>query len=104
MLSARKVIAVVVLAGVVATGQAGAQQQGQAPAQRAVEPNAVAVDEYVPNQYLDPNLLAIQVRRAEDRILALEETNERLIRGYNDLAEKYNALREYLNTGVVLEQ
>lgn len=102
MLSASKMIAIAVLAGVVTTGQASAQQQG--PAQRAVEPNAVAVDEYVPNQYLDPNLLAIQVRRAEDRILALEETNERLIRGYNDLAEKYNALREYLNTGVVLEQ
>jgi hypothetical protein len=75
-----------------------------APAPRQIEPNAVRVDQYVSNEYLDPNLLAIQVRRAEDRILALEQTNERLIRGYNDLAEKYNALREYMNAGVVLEK
>lgn len=74
------------------------------PAQRPANPNPVAVEEYVPNQYLDPNLLAIQVRRQEDRILALEETNERLIRGYNDLAEKYNALREYMSAGAVLER
>ena len=39
------------------------------------------------------------MRRAEDRILALEQTNERLIKGYNDLAEKYKALLQYLDAG-----
>ena len=77
----------------------GGADQAQGPELKPVDPQAVDVDEYVPNQYLDPNLLAIQVRRAEDRILALEQTNERLIKGYNDLAAKYNALREYLDAG-----
>lgn len=82
----------------------GGAVHAQGPEQKPVDPQAVAVDEYVPNQYLDPNLLAIQVRRAEDRILALEQTNERLIKGYNDLAAKYNALREYLDAGAGQQQ
>lgn len=82
----------------------GGVVQAQGPAQNPVDPPAVDADEYVPNQYLDPNLLAIQVRRAEDRILALEQTNERLISGYNDLASKYNAMREYLDAGAVQQQ
>lgn len=82
----------------------GGAVHAQGPEQKPVDPQAVSVDEYVPNQYLDPNLLAIQVRRAEDRILALEQTNERLIKGYNDLAAKYNALREYLDAGAGPQQ
>jgi hypothetical protein len=70
---------------------ASAQQVG-----RPVGPKDVQADEYLPNEYLDPNLLAIQVRRAEDRILALEQTNEKLVKGYNDLAAKYNQLLEYV--------
>lgn len=82
----------------------GGVTYAQGPELKPVDPKAVEVDEYVPNQYLDPNLLAIQVRRAEDRILALEQTNERLIKGYNDLAAKYNALREYLDTSAGQQQ
>lgn len=93
MQNAVKLVAIAVFA----CAFSGAVSAQEGPEQRAVEPDAVAVDEYVPNQYLDPNLLAIKVRRAEDRILALEQTNERLIKGYNDLAEKYNKLREYLD-------
>lgn len=100
MQNARNLIAGLSLVGLFGTGAAYAQE---GPQQRAVEPNAVIVDEYVPNQYLDPNLLAIQVRRAEDRILALEQTNERLVKGYNDLAEKYNQLREYLDSRASLQ-
>lgn len=94
-MQAKKLIAAVVFGSMVFAGAVYAQ----GPELKPVDPKAVDVDEYVPNQYLDPNLLAIQVRRAEDRILALEQTNERLIKGYNDLAVKYNALREYLDTG-----
>lgn len=92
MQNAKQLIASLLIACVFA----GAATAQDGPAGRVVEPDEVGVDEYVPNQYLDPNLLAIQVRRAEDRILALEQTNERLVRGYNDLAEKYNALLEYM--------
>lgn len=82
------------IAGAVALSIAlpvSAQQVG-----RPVGPKDVQADEYLPNEYLDPNLLAIQVRRAEDRILALEQTNEKLVKGYNDLAAKYNQLLEYV--------
>lgn len=98
-MQAKKLIAAVALS--MAFGGAA---YAQGPEQRPVDPQAVDVEEYVPNQYLDPNLLAIQVRRAEDRILALEQTNERLIKGYNDLAAKYNALREYLDAGARQQQ
>lgn len=98
-MQAKKLIAAVVLSLVF-----GGAAHAQGPEQRPVDPQVVDVEEYVPNQYLDPNLLAIQVRRAEDRILALEQTNERLIKGYNDLAAKYNALREYLDAGARQQQ
>ena len=68
----------------------------EAQTARPVDPPAVKTDEYLPNEYLEPTLLAIQVRRSEDRILALEQTNEKLVKGYNDLAQKYNELVEYL--------
>ena len=96
----KQVIAALVLGTLVF----GVAAHAQGPELKPVDPQIVDVDEYVPNQYLDPNLLAIQVRRAEDRILALEQTNERLIKGYNDLASKYNALREYLDTGAQAQQ
>ena len=96
MQAAKKLIFIVVLGSLLAGGLVHAQE---GPGQKPVDPKAVEVDSYVPNDYLDPNLLAIQVRRAEDRILALEQTNERLIKGYNDLAEKYNALLQYLDAG-----
>ena len=99
-MQAKKLIAAVAFGSMVFAGAVHAQ----GPELKPVDPQAVDVDEYVPNQYLDPNLLAIQVRRAEDRILALEQTNERLIKGYNDLAAKYNALREYLDAGTGQQQ
>lgn len=89
----------VIVTAVLALGLFGGSALAEGPQNRPVDPQAVEVDEYVPSQYLDPNLLAIQVRRAEDRILALEQTNERLVKGYNDLASKYNALRDYLDAG-----
>jgi len=96
MQAAKKLIFIAALTSLLVGGPIHAQQ---GPDQKPVDPEAVEVDTYVPNDYLDPNLLAIQVRRAEDRILALEQTNERLIKGYNDLAEKYNALLQYLDAG-----
>ncbi|WP_299592494.1 hypothetical protein [uncultured Tateyamaria sp.] len=78
----------------VATANLANAQQG--PAQRAIEPDTVQVDEYMANEYFDPNLLAIKVKRAEDRILALEENVELLTTRYNDLAGRYNDLLTYL--------
>lgn len=68
-------------------------------ATEAVEPPAVGVSDYIPPENLDPNLMAIQIKRLEDRVLALEQTNERLVDRVRVLTENYNALVEYLKGG-----
>lgn len=62
---------------------------------KTVEPPSVKVSDYIPPENLDPNLMAIQIKRLDDRILALEQTNERLVERVRVLTENYNALVEY---------
>lgn len=64
-----------------------------------VGPPSVGVSDYIPPENLDPNLMAIQIKRLEDRILALEQTNERLVDRVRVLTENYNALVEFLKSG-----
>lgn len=63
---------------------------------QTVEPPTVGVQDYIPPENLDPNLMAIQIKRLEDRVLALEQTNERLVERVRVLTENYNALVQYL--------
>lgn len=67
-------------------------------AQQQVSPPATVTEDYIPPQNLDPNLMAIQIKRLEDRVLALETTNERLVDRIQVLTEKFNTLIEYLNS------
>lgn len=68
-------------------------------AKDGVEPPSVGVSDYIPPENLDPNLMAIQIKRLEDRVLALEQTNERLVDRVRVLTENFNALVEYLKGG-----
>ena len=63
---------------------------------KPVEPPPVVSQDYIPPENLDPNLMAIQIKRLEDRVLALEQTNERLVDRVKVLTENYNALVGYL--------
>lgn len=63
-----------------------------------VSPDTPATQDYIPPQNLDPNLMAIQIKRLEDRVLALETTNERLVDRVRVLTDNYNALIEFLNS------
>lgn len=72
---------------------------GAQSATDSVEPPAVGVSDYIPPENLDPNLMAIQIKRLDDRVLALEQTNERLVDRVRVLTENYNALVEYLKGG-----
>lgn len=67
-------------------------------AQQQVSPPETVTEDYIPPQNLDPNLMVIQIKRLEDRVLALETTNERLVDRIQVLTEKFNTLIEYLNS------
>ena len=71
--------------------EAGFAQQTQ------VSPESPEMQDYIPPQNLDPNLMAIQIKRLEDRLLAQETTSERLAERVVVLTENYNALIEFLN-------
>lgn len=82
--------------GSAACAQEITKSTSAAPAARPVEPKRENAENYLPPQYLDPTLMGIKIKTLEDRILAAEETNERLIAAHNELAQKFNTLVEQL--------
>ena len=55
------------------------------------------IEDYIPPELLDPNLQGVEIRRLQDRVAALEATQERLVDRTNLLTDRLNAVLRVLN-------